>query len=153
MSKCFLLLFLCLNALSRELISSTISYKIEDTLYIRVYICNGYTIIERVHDSYKWYYDTFNSTGSSVVATYYMQVNQPHIRLYVGKKGMIQEYQKDGLQNWQIGSLYTPGLSASAMTYMDNDNPRIRVYVTLKNNTIIEWGNDGGAWNQLGFYL
>lgn len=149
----FLLFLMCRSSICAVLTSSTISYKLEDSVYIRVYITNGHNIIEKYFDSHKWNYGSFNQTGSTVGATYYIQDTNPIIRVYVGRKGMIQEYRCDDQQTWQLGTLSVEGEQASAMSFERNGVNSLRVYVTHKNNSMSEWGEDGQGWVKQGFYL
>ena len=149
----FVLFLMCRSRIDAVLTSSTISYKIEDSVNIRVFITNGHNIIEKYFNSNKWSYGTFNQTGSTVGATYYIQDNNPIIRVYVGKKGMIQEYRWDDTNTWQLGTLSVEGEQASAMSFERNGVNSLRVYVTHKNNSMSEWGEDGEGWVKQGFYL
>lgn len=77
------------------------------TVHIRVYSCDGYTVIERCWDGSSWTGGGFKAAGSDVSATCWQWQGQTSIRVYCTFQDKTIEYCSDGGGDWYQGAYTT----------------------------------------------
>ena len=60
--------------------------------HIRVYSCDGYTVIERCNDGTTWYTGGFKQAGSAVSATGWYAADGEHLRVYCTMNDLTMEW-------------------------------------------------------------
>lgn len=67
----------------------------DGTNHVRVFISNGYTVIERRWDGAGWTTGSFNAPGSQVSATAWVVGGQGYVRVYCTFEDKIVEWGAD----------------------------------------------------------